>query len=171
VSNEENSVFQEGDVISTYTDREAIEDGIIVAINPRDRVTRTVWEWLVEKQPKDSQPPNCWPVGMMGWFRAAAMPKSEAVKIIAEHGAEEGQRIYERMVRDRKAHALSIGLVDHYRDQARRIYDENTNGGIFKLQVQADGEQIRGIDPLGDIVLWLLPNENGGISLMFPEDY
>jgi hypothetical protein len=89
MQNEERPIFGPDDVISTYTDRQAIEDGILVAINERDRVTRTVWEYLVTKQPGGSQPPSNWPVAMMGWFRAAAMPKSEAAKIIAKHGAEE----------------------------------------------------------------------------------
>ena len=68
---EEREVFTSEDVISTYTDKEAREDGSLVAVNTRDRVTRAVWEWLVEKQPKTARPPNCWPVAMMTWFQAA----------------------------------------------------------------------------------------------------
>src|SRR5882672_424324 len=171
MQNEDKPIFGPEDVISTYSDSQAIEDGILVAINPRDRVTRSVWEWLVENQPKGNQPPNCWPVGMIGWFKATAITKREALELIAKHGAKEGQEKYERQVRDRKAHALSIGVIDQNRDRAKRTYDENLDGGIFKLLARVEGGQIIELGPTGDVALWLLPNENEGISLMFPSDY
>src|SRR5258708_7375043 len=178
MQNEDNPIFGPDDIISTYPDSQAIEDGILVAINPRDRVTRSVWEWLVEKQPKGSSPPGSWPGGMMGGVRAAAITKRESLAMIAKHGKEEGQRKYELMVRDRKAHALSIGLIDQNRDRAKRTYDENTDGGIFNLIVRIEAGTIWGIIPAteisegsGAVALWLLPNENGGITLLFPSDY
>ena len=95
--------------------------------------------------------------------------------MIAKHGAEEGQRLYERMVRDRKALALSIGAIDQNRDRAKRTYDENLDGGIFKLYglVDLGGSLFELSSRPGGVFVtfWFLPNENDGITLMFPEDY
>ena len=167
------SLFSPEDVISTYTDAQACEDGILIALNPKDRVTRTVWEWMVEKAPKSAQPPNCWPVEMMGWFKAASIKKAEAQKLIAKHG-KDAQRILERIVADRKAAALSRGLIRTNRQQATRVYNENLNGGIFKAHALENNGHIESLTEISSLVnttLWLLPNENGGITLMFPEDY
>jgi hypothetical protein len=157
-------LFTESDVISTYTDGQAIEDGGLVAINHKDRVTRSVWEYLVEKGPKDSDPPNRWPVDLMAWMAALSIS-----------GAD--------LIAGRKAVALSLGLIGTHRDAAKRTFDENTDGGIYKLYVILDGKEM--IQTLSATMppeptakggvystLWLLPNEEtGGITLMFPEDY
>jgi hypothetical protein len=175
--------FNELDVISTYTDAEAIEDGTVVAISKRDRVTRTVWECLVERAPAGSKPPNRWPVDMMGWFRAESISKAEAQRLLAQHGAEDGQAKLDRIIADRKALALSRGIVSTHAAAANRVYEENTDGGIYKLYATV-GESGK-FESLETVTLtngqatscnllppfWLLPNENGGITLMFPEDY
>jgi hypothetical protein len=56
--------------------------------------------------------------------------------------------------------ALGIlkGLVGTYGREARRIYEENVGGGIWTTEL------------LGKTV-WVIPNELGGMTAMFPEDY
>jgi len=164
------------EVISTYTDWQAVEDGLLVAVSLKDRISRAVWEKLCEHAPKDSQPPNCWPVDLMGWFTASKIKKEDALKLIAQHGAEEGQRKFERMIADRKTLALAKGILSTHSQQAKRVYDENIGGGIFNLWATLSSQNIfngleltdRGVVSLR---LWLIPNELGGMTLMFPEDY
>lgn len=167
------SIFQMGDIVSIYTDAQAIEDGLLVSINPRgDRVTRAVWEYLVEKAPKTSEPPSCWPVEMLGWFRAEAMKREDAQKLLADYGREEAQKKLERIVADRKALALSKGVITEYGSTARRVYDNNEGGGIFKIFATERDGFLSGLTQVQTgKILWLLPNENGGITLLFPEDY
>jgi len=168
-------------VISRYSDQNAVEDGILVAIGPKDRVTRTVWEYLAEKAPSGSKPPNCWPVEMMGWFQAEKISRQDAHNLLTEYGAERGQEKLNQIIADRKALALSKGLIGEHSRAAVRVYEENTDGGIYKLypHIGEDGKfselAVTTLTngegkPIND-VLWLLPNECGGVTLMFPEDY
>lgn len=169
--------FQDAVIVSTYTDREAIEDGLLVAISHNDRVSRAVWEYFVENAPHGSKPPNCWPVDLMGWFRAEVVKREDALKLIAEHGKEEGQKKLNQIIADRKALALSKGLVGTHAKQATRVYDENIGGGIYNLFAFETGGFISELsasdrtDGGPSRKLWLMPNENGGVTLMFPEDY
>ena len=162
-------------VISRYSDQNAVEDGILVAIGPKDRVTRTVWEYLAEKAPSGSKPPNCWPVEMMGWFQAEKISRQDAHKLLTEYGAERGQEKLNQIIADRKALALSKGLIGQHSRAAVRIYEENTDGGIFKIYglVDLQGKLFQlDAQPNGVFcTFWLLPNECGGVTLMFPEDY
>jgi hypothetical protein len=169
--------FDGAEVVSTYTDGQAVEDGVLVSLNEKDRVSRAVWEYLVQHAPKGAKPPNRWPVDFMGWFQAAKISKVEALKLIAEYGKDEAQKKLERIIADRKALAMSSALIRTHDKQARRVYDENIGGGIHKLYAVIDGlgtisglqEDLSG--PFKFETLWLMPNENGGITLMFPEDY
>jgi hypothetical protein len=166
------NLFKPEDVISVYSDKNAVEDGALVAINRRDRVTRPVWSYLWKHTPMTSQPPNRWPVDMMGWFRAGAIKKDEALKLIAKHGAE-AQKKYEEEIRDKKAAALAGGIISTHSQQARRVYEGNIGGGIYCLwAVTTSGvlSELSATETFGD-KLWLIPNENGGVTLMFPEDY
>ena len=168
-----NDLFTPDDVISTYTDAQACDDGVLIALNAKDRVTRSVWEWLVEKGPVTAQPPSRWPVDMMGWFGATSIKKAEAAKLIAKHG-KDSQSVLERIVVDRKAAALSRGLISANRSLATHVYEHNVGGGIYKVHALENNGQIESLTDISSLVnttLWLLPNENGGISLMFPEDY
>jgi hypothetical protein len=144
-----------GEPISQYTDADAVNDGILVAISPRsnDRVTRTVFEFLKTSAPNGSEPPSNWPVEMMGWFRS-------------EDGSDE------------KALALASGLIGRDARRARQVYEENIDGGIFKLHAVVNYGKLTelasgaGSDTSAThTALWLLPNEMGGITLMFPSDY
>ena len=168
--------FDGFEVISTYTDGQACEDGVLVAVNAKDRVSRALWEYLVEKAPKGNQPPNRWPIDLLTWFRAEAIKREDALKLIAELGKEEATKKFARMIADRKALALAKGIISTHAKQATRVYEENIGGGIYKLFAveSPDGRQITDLTAdqgENKTVLWLLPNENGGITLMFPEDY
>lgn len=174
MKNEANgSLFSPDDVVSTYTDAEACDDGVLIALNATDRVMCTMVNYLTEKAPKSSQPPSCWPVEMMTWFRAASISKAEAQKLVAKHG-QEAQRLFEQIVADRKALALCRGLISRDRQRAVRQYEQNTDGGIFKLYAIENNGQIAKLSESQEpnsTTLWFMPNENGGITLMFPEDY
>lgn len=142
----------EFEVISMYTDEQAQEDGILVPVGKDNRVTRTLWEFMAEKL--GDKPPNQWPVNLMGY-------------VMAKDGHD-------------RALAASGALLDTWDHEARRIYDENIGGGIFTLWVDVTSEGIQGIYQERDRTkderepmtrLWFIPNELGGMTLMFPEDY
>ena len=129
-----------GPVIYSYTDDDAVSDGVLVALDKRDRVTRPVFDWLADNTPLGAKPPDGWPVEMLGWFGAIGTE--------AERGA--------------KAAALAKGLIGLHGRKAREIYEKNIGGGIWKADLAPSG---------APRTLWLLPNELGGMTLMFPEDY
>lgn len=163
-----------GPVISSYTSQQAAEDGILVPVTPKDAVTRTIWEYLSAKAPKDSRPPCEWPVEMMGWFRAEAIKREDALKLIAEHGKDGAQAKFNQIIADRKALALARGLIGRDSSTAKRVYENNEGGGIHKIFVADNGNEIIGLlrqEMPGITTLWLIPNELGGCTLMFPEDY
>ena len=155
------------EVISTYTDAQAVDDGTLVAVTPKDRVTSALWGFMAEHL--DDTPPAGWPVGLMDY--ATARSKADG---LAEVGL-------------RRALAAARGLIDVNRQQATRIYEENIGGGIWTGYIQQGaGDVITGFDltdsltsiggdgrthSVGDRRVWLIPNEQGGLTLMFPEDY
>lgn len=176
----ENEFFKPEDVISTYTDAQAVEDGTLVAINPIDRVTRTLWDWTAARAPQ--KPASCWPVDLMGFCMATRVSKTEALKIIAKYGADEGQKHLNQIIADRKTVAMFRGLIGTHTDLARRVYEENIGGGIYTMWAVTSGTSSDVIVHLADrepkdlavmkaTKIWLIPNELGGISAMFPEDY
>jgi hypothetical protein len=142
-------------VISSYTSEQVIEDGVLVAVTKKDLVTRAVWDWLVEKTPMTAQPPSCWPVEMMSWFRAGEVTKKNPQD--------------EQKVRDNKARALASGLIGSESKTAIRVYEA---GDIYKIHVEESATTIRGVVKTeSGRELWLMPNEVGGVTLMFPSDY
>lgn len=158
-----------GEPISTYISEQAVEDGVLVAITKRDLVTRSVWDFLAAKTPLDSKPPASWPVDMIGWFRAGSITQKDALKLIAKHGRE-AQQQYEQQVRDKKALALASGLIA--RDSRAAIRAEDA-GEIFTLYAIENGEillELAAQPRLQYQVMYLRPNELGGVTLMFPED-
>lgn len=101
-----------GEPIYTYTDEQAVEDGVLVAIAGPDRVnrvTRAVFDYFT--QPMGSSPVTG-PVTNIS-------PLMDAIRAVLQAEIEDGWRIAT------------------YQDR----------------------------------VLWLVPNEVGGHTLMFPEDY
>ena len=168
---EDDNVF--GEPISVYTDDNAVEDGILVPVTKQDRVTRPLWAWLTENTPLAAEPPNCWPVDMLGWFRTKP-DKLQARKIAA--GGPEALAKHEEEVRNKKALALADGLICCHRRQAMTVYEQNIDGGIYKLLASVTNGKITGINETGiavagDRTLWFVPNELGGLTMMFPEDY
>lgn len=144
-------------VIHSYTDKEAVEDGTLIAISDRDRVTNAAFEFLAAHTPMDAKPPNNWPVDMLGWFRL-------------------DKKAPEQKQREQRAVALAKGLLARDGRKAREVYEKNTNGGIY--QVWAKVNHLDGVlsgltsdETYGWARLWILPNENNGLTLMFPEDY
>jgi hypothetical protein len=140
-------------VISKYTDEQACEDGTLVAVTPRDRVTSAVWGFVSEHL--GDTPPFGWPVGLLAWCA------------IRDDDPEPGMR---------RALAATKGLIDVNRTEATRIYEDNIGGGIWDGYIQQGADDvITGFDrtdgPGGDRRVWLMPNELGGLTLMFPEDY
>jgi hypothetical protein len=174
---EQSNPFEGFEVISQYTDSDACEDGTIVAITAKDRTTRNVWDILQRRAPAGSRPPNCWPVDLMGWFTAAKISKIEAAKMIAKEGAERGQALYEELIAGRKALALARGLIGQHAAAANRTYEQNIDGGIYKVYAVTGGNgELASLEKelpagLSYDIFWLVPNENGGITLMLPEDY
>ena len=104
--------------------------------------------WYLDMQ--NPKPPACWPVDLMGFFNAKKPP--------------------DRVL------AMCRGIIAENRRQAKRVYDENTDGGIFAKFVETkNGKPITLLDSEGlpgGKKLWFVPNDDGsGITLMFPEDY
>jgi hypothetical protein len=141
-----------GEPISTYSDNDAGEDGTLVAINAKDRVTRPVWDWLESTvDMKNPKPPSCWPVDLFGFF-GAKKPADRAL-------------------------AMCRGIIENNRREAMRVYEQNIGGGIFTLWVLT--HKGKGSKPLGisatqqpgePMRLWFVPN-GAGLTMMFPEDY
>ena len=113
--------FDGFEVISSYTDAEAVDDGVLVSVSAKDRVTRAVFEFLCELN--------------------ARLPEE-----------------YSREQRDSMAVERARDFIGLYGAKARKIYKENIGGGIFRFTFDCK-------------VLWIIPNELGGLTLMFPEDY
>ena len=111
------------DVISTYSDSQAIDDGFLIAVNAKDRCSLALWEHLRERCPITESPTRK-PDELRDDYALF-----ECVRVLHSHG-----------------------------DIAREIYEKNIGGGI--ADTMEFGKKA-----------WILPNENGGLTLMFPEDY
>lgn len=137
-----------GPVISSYTDDQAVDDGVLVKVTKRDRVTRAAWEWLGKTLPEKGAPPSYWAVDLMGWCRAKSP--------------------------DERALAAARGLIGAHARRAREVHEQNLDGGILTLiAVERQGRIVRLLesDQAEGTKLWLMPNDNGGVTLMFPSDY
>jgi len=122
----------EWEVVSTYTDAQAVEDGVLVAISKTDRVTAAAFEYLRESMPVERIAADL-PVELLD-ARRDCFAVGKARLWLAENDAE-----------------------------ARRVWEQNIDGGIFKLHPNSLTTETRD--------LWIVPNEVGGLTLMFPEDY
>ena len=146
-------LFNPADVISTYSDAEAVDDGMIVALTPIDRVTHAVFCALEEGDRGDAEGPGMnLPVPLMS-FIAAKNAKERAV-------------------------CYAVGLIDSWRGMAERA-DQATERSIYSghLCFNADGMLVSFTegprDPgAGDTrKVWFVVNELGGVTLMYPSDY
>ena len=128
------SIF--GDVIYSYGDEQAVEDGVLVAVSKIDRVTIAAWVWL-------------------------------EAQIAADHGGE---------VPDDEPRATATAWIAEHGKRAAEVWNENIDGGVFQLRTGYEGNTWRSFhatdEAEADIThLWLIPNEVGGMTLMFPSDY
>jgi hypothetical protein len=164
-----------GKPIYTYTAQQAVEDGYLVAVTERDLVTRSVWNLLVAKTPLGSEPPDRWPVEMMGWFRAGSITQKDALKMIAKHGIE-AQKKYEEKIRHDKALALAKGLIGSHDRQAKQSEDAGRTYMLYALETNDVLSGLRTEQPVGTgfdqkfTTMYLRPNECGGVTLLLPED-
>ena len=114
------------------------------------------------------QPPAEWPVPVVAFCKGRS---PDVIELLGEPGA-----------RKVVAAALCVGLIDHHRVAAQRIYTENIQGGIFTGYVLNDGSRCSGflVAPTEELLeehtrqrrVWLMPNEFvDGITMMFPSEY
>jgi len=142
--------FEGAEVVSEYTDKQALEDGVLVALSTQNRTTCAVYGWLTKVTTKwEHKPPSNWPVEMLSFF-GSKTPEYRAV-------------------------IMARSLLVYHDKAARRVYDENIGGGIWKAVYHDTGHRLavhaENDAPAGGTVLWILPNEIGGLTLMFPDDY
>jgi hypothetical protein len=118
---------EQWDVVFSYTDSQAIEDGVLIPFlapsgDTKHRVTRNAWEELIQ------------------------------------HYRKKGYQDYDDAQFYRFFFAEMLPLAPF----AKREYEK---GGILKTDYDFH------VVKKGDKVLWYLPNEVGGVTMMKPEDY
>ena len=152
------------DLIHAYTDENALEDGVIVAITKKHRATNGVFVYQGEHAPEgDNGPPQNWPVPLLEWMAA----KTD----------------------NQKAMALARGFIEGHTGHAERcngdlIVDCITNPQTDKIvSVELDAAQMgrtavaiadqqrRHAEGRPGRRMWMLKNECDGYTLMFPEEY
>lgn len=148
----ERPLFTDVDIISKYTDEDAIDDGQIIAVNKRDRMTNGVFAFLSRAATDlDARPPSCWPVPMLDWFRAKD-PDAKAVALA--HGFIEENR--------------KAADVPPPADFFTAYFITDANGRLTG-SLRAVGE---GVEGGAHKRVWLVPNdETHGLTLMFPSEY
>jgi hypothetical protein len=136
------------EIISRYSDAQALDDGCLVALNRRDRATGTIMAWLEDHLPTGAAPPSCWPVDMMGWF-AGKTPQA-------------------------RAKAAADGLVAQWGPIAKRAPGARLS--LYALTSGAGGwiaslESAPPEDARSGVQRFILAvNECDGVTLMLPED-
>lgn len=117
------SIFDEAEIISEYTDNEAIEDGCILPLLGNHRITRNAYEEL------------------------------------KSHYQDKGYSDYKNnefiLFFGNEVLVLSGFAIRNF-----------NNGGILKTDYNFKVGNYK-----HSKVLWLIPNELGGVTLMKPEDY
>lgn len=150
-------LFRPEDVIAEYGDEQALDDGVIVAVSGRDRVTNTAFAWIQEHVGCKSQPPNRWPVDLFPWCSAE----------------RDADRAGDLQVSARRAVAAVRGVIGTYQRQA---HERDQAGHMLELWADVRSDGVHGLveqepDNPHATRFWLVPNELGGITLMFPSDY
>jgi len=129
-----------------YGDGQAVEDGVLARITIKDRATAAVWRMVqsaVEERPTD-------------------------------HG---------------NTLAIIQSWIDANQERAHSVWDNNIDGGVLKLRKVPSTLEVEQTEmrlgytekdfrvipvPVGEARkddMWLIPNELGGVTLMFPSDY
>ncbi len=145
-----------GEVISQYGDQQALSDGVLVAVTDTDRCTRTLFEDLAQWLP-DDQPPNRWPIDLLTWCRGKQDGPTRAMSACkglcatsklavsqAEGSAVKRWFILANREKDRLAVPVIRTLIEHEPTE-----DQQPSA----------------------TTIWLLPNERGGVTMMYPSDY
>jgi len=134
-----------GPPIYAYTDETAVEDGFLVPLNNRDRITRAAYVALAKAAEFQTNPPNYWTVDLFGYCRAKT---GEA-----------------------RALAMAGGLVDVNRHTVERdggplaFYAIRSATGYVRL-VEVEPADAATFD-----TYWLEANERGGVTVMLPGDH
>jgi len=131
--------------ISVYSDAEACEDGVLVALSQRDRCTRALFEDLVKYLP--DSPPNRWPVDLFGYLAAAAKndPGLRAAAACKGLFVRYGSR-------------LSDGPAPLW------MIRSGSESPITDL-VETHPDDNSGVE------IWITINELGGLTVMYPSDW
>lgn len=138
-----NNETVDGLVVSHVMDTDVVEE--LVPLGPVDKVTSTVWNFISARATSRNAPHN-WPVADAAHYPYFKTPLLRTV-------------------------ALITGLVDKYRHHAMEIYERD--GTVWYAALDHGNSDILGIRPgcRGVSTLWLIPNEQGGVTLTFPEDW
>lgn len=134
------------DVVFQYTDTEAVQDGVLVPLTSRDRVSQALWDFI-EARVSPNRVPLRWPM-LSGVEAMYPLVKTE----------------------EWRSRALLQSLTIAYHDAAHSVYD---NGGVWHAKLEVTNSSIESISPGSkeDIQIWIMPNELGGLTVMFPSDY
>ncbi len=136
-------------IISTYTDAEACEDGVLVALTQRDRCTRALFEDLVRYLPYS--PPKGWPVDLFGYIAAASKDDPGLRAAAACKG------IFGR-------HAPILHADPSASPCALWMIRRGSGNPITDL-VETHPDDNSGFE------IWITVNELGGLTLMYPSDW
>lgn len=133
-----------GPVIFRYTDQEAIDDGVFVALTSHDRVTTNALRAITRAVEDQREPPACWPVDLMAFI-----------------GAKDA---------DAKAMAMVTGLILTTgqivaRSRGYRALHAVRGATGFRELVEDEPK-----DAATYLTLLLVANEVGGCTLMLTED-
>lgn len=137
-----------GPCISRYSDADAIEDGVLVALDKRDRATVNVYSQIAKIAEDQKTPPDRWTVDLFGYCRA----KTGEARALAMMSGLIGDV---RMMQPRNAERRDDTFAVRYavigpRGFSRLTTDEPTDGHFLSLLI--------------------MTNEVGGLTLMLPED-
>lgn len=133
-----------GPVIYRYTDAEAIDDGVLVALSTTDRVTANAFNEIARVAEDQRDPPACWPVDLMGFIRARTG--------------------------DDRALAMVIGLVDTQRHMALGHAGRVARYAVHGPHGYRELADVEPNDAATYQTLLLVANEVGGVTLMLTRD-
>jgi hypothetical protein len=128
----------------SYGDGQAVEDGVLARITPTHRATSAVWH--------------------------------SVQRSLEEHTTVDASAI------------IQSWIIEHH-ERATSVWKDNIGGGVLKLRRVPRTPEVEQIEmqlgyiekdfrvipvPVGEARkddMWLIPNELGGVTLMFPSDY
>lgn len=148
-------MFGPDDIISTYTDAQAVDDGDLCNVGGGDRVTHGLWAHLVREWPVEGVPSR-WPVPLLRYVKA---PTTAAKVMLAAKCIIDDYR-QETVSHWKQGEILSAFVVSQH-NVIRHFYPGPMEPDLHWTQTACEVRKV-----------WFLPNENNdGVTLMFPEDY